>query len=136
MSTLLFEANADTEDVPDMSIREPVSTNMKCGPIGQKSMVLTNPPGAQVCRMVAPDATGDSNDDTGFYSPTTSRGMNSQQRKQVSQQPQFRGCIHLSKHGPCDRETIECRTSRDFRMPIFPTSLGWGRNHTSEVQPA
>ena len=85
MSTLLFEANADTEDVPDMSIREPVSTNMKCGPIGRKSMVLTNPPGAQVCPMVAPDVTGDSNDDTGFYSPTTSRRMNSQQQKQVSQ---------------------------------------------------
>ena len=58
MSTLLFEANADTEDVPDMSIREPVSTNMKCGPIGRKSMVLTNPPGAQVCPMVAPDVAG------------------------------------------------------------------------------
>ena len=62
MSTLLFEANADTEDVPDMCIREPVSTNMKCGPIGRKSMVLINPPGAQVCPMVAPDVTGDLDD--------------------------------------------------------------------------
>ena len=66
MSTLLFEANADTEDVPDMCIREPVSTHMKCGPIGRKSMVLTNPPGTQVYPMAAPDATGDLNDGTGF----------------------------------------------------------------------
>ena len=66
MSTLLFEANADTEDVPDMCIREPVSTHMKCGPIRRKSMVLTNPPDTQVYPMAAPDATGDLNDDTGF----------------------------------------------------------------------
>ena len=66
MSTLLFEANADTEDVPDMCIREPVSTHMKCGPKGRKSMVLINPPDTQVYPMAAPDATGDLNDDTGF----------------------------------------------------------------------
>ena len=66
MSTLLLEANADMEDVPDMCIREPVSTHMKCGPIRRKSLVLTNPPGTQVYPMAAPDATGDLNDGMGF----------------------------------------------------------------------
>ena len=54
-------------DIPDMSIREPVSTHMKCGPMGRKSMVLINSPDTQVYPMATPDATGDLNDDTGFY---------------------------------------------------------------------
>ena len=66
MSTLLFEANADTEDVPDMCIREPVSTHVKCGPMGRNSVVLINSPDTQEYPMAAPDATGDLNDDTGF----------------------------------------------------------------------
>ena len=37
------------EGVPDMSIREPVSTHMKCGPMGRKSMVLI---GAQVAQDI------------------------------------------------------------------------------------
>ena len=55
------------EDVSDMSIREPVSTHMKCGPMRRKSMVLINSPDTQVYPMATPDATGDLNDDTGFH---------------------------------------------------------------------
>ena len=55
------------EDVPDMRVREPVSIYMKCRPIGRKSMVLISSPDTQVYPMATPDATGDLNDDTGFY---------------------------------------------------------------------
>ena len=55
------------EDVPDMSVREPVSIYMKCRPIGRKSMVLISSPDTQVYPMATPDATGDLNDDTGFH---------------------------------------------------------------------
>ena len=55
------------EDVSDMSIREPVSTHMKCGPMRRKSMVLINSLDTQVYPMVTPDATGDLNDDMGFH---------------------------------------------------------------------
>ena len=55
------------EEVPDMCIREPVSTHVKCGPMGWNSVVLINPPDTQVYPMAAPDATGDLKDDTGFH---------------------------------------------------------------------
>ena len=135
MSTLLFEANADMEDVPDMCIREPVSTHMKCGPMGQNSTVLISSPDTQVYPMAAPDATGDLNDDTGFHTvlPVSKECIFSSGNSVTA--------VSKSKlHPPSQTWSLRPRNDRvshfkDFRMSNLPTSLKGGRNHTSKVQP-
>ena len=56
---LLYDLNVKTEDIPNMSIRKPVTLLIKCGPTRLRLKVLTRLPGAQAFPMVTPDATGD-----------------------------------------------------------------------------
>ena len=59
ISILLFKANVDMEDVPDMSIRKPVSTHPKSRPMGRKPTVLISLSDTRVYPVATPDATGD-----------------------------------------------------------------------------
>ena len=95
----------DMEDVPDMSIRKPVSTHPKCGPMGRKPTVLISLSDTQVYPMATPDATGDSMMTWVFIQSYQFPENASSAAETVSRQCQNRNCTHLRKQYALNQES-------------------------------